>query len=124
MSILNFFKKLSRSKTNSESEWLVKIDNDMILTKDYEGIERSFNYNEIKEIYIETNDTGPWLTDLWWRVISTNGTILSIPGGATGESEMLEEFQKLSNFDNEKFITAMSSTDNAKFICYESSNVA
>jgi len=118
MGIFSFFKKKEIENLSLESKWLVEINGTEIRTVDYEGIETKLKINDISQIIIETNDTGPWGTDIWWRILGQQG-LLSIPGGATGESEMLENFQKLPEFNNEELIKAMSSTNNAEFICWK-----
>ncbi len=120
MGIFSFFKKKEKDieKLNPESKWLVEINRTEIRTIDYEGLETKCKINDISQIIIETNDTGPWGTDIWWKILGKEG-FLSIPGGATGESEMLENFQKFPGFNNEELIKAMSSTDNAEFICWK-----
>lgn len=72
----------------------------------------------MNKIIIETNDTGPWGTDVWWRILSKDG-LLSFPGGANGETIILDIFQCFPNFDNKEFIKAMGSVDNAEFIVWK-----
>lgn len=119
MGIFSFFKKKSYPENLSpESKWLVEINEIEIRTIDYDGLETKLQVSDISQIIIETNDSGPWETDVWWRVLGKE-IILSIPGGATGESKMLECFQKFPEFNNEELIKAMSSTANAKFSCWK-----
>jgi hypothetical protein len=120
MSIFSLFgKNKKESKTPfSESQWIVEIQNSTIKTIDYEGHENTIEISEIDSIVVETNDTGPWGTEVCWNIIGNNNTLF-VPGGTTGETEMLEYFQTLQNFNNEEFIDAMCSADNAKFICWE-----
>ncbi len=120
MGIFSFFKKKKSevNKISPESKWIVQIVGTTIKTVDYDGIEKSFEIYGIQQIIIETNDSGPWGTDLWWRIFGKDG-LLSVPGGATGESEMLENFQRFPNFDNAELIKSMSSTDNAEFVVWQ-----
>jgi hypothetical protein len=119
MQLLSFFtiKKGNTEKLNPESKWVVGFVDGKIRTLDYEGVEKMLDINEIEQIIIETNDSGPWGTDIWWKIIGNKDLIL-VPGGATGESEMLDAFQKFSNFNNKEFIKAMSSVENAQFLCW------
>ena len=120
MGIFSFFKKSKENKGNlePESKWKVEFNGTTIKTTNYDGIESLIEISGIHQILIETNDSGPWGTDVWWRILSKNGT-LSVPGGATGESEMLENFQRFPNFNNGQLIKAMSSTENAEFIVWK-----
>tara|TARA_B110000967_G_C18751764_1_gene493190 strand:+ start:565 stop:927 length:363 start_codon:yes stop_codon:yes gene_type:complete len=118
MGIFSFFKKKEIKSLSPESKWLVEVNGTEIKTVDYDGLETRIKINEISQIIIETNDSGPWGTDIWWRILGKQG-LLAIPGGATGESEMLECFQKFPKFNNEELIKAMSSTNNAEFVCWK-----
>lgn len=120
MGLFSFFKKKKKDikNLNFESKWFVEINGDEIRTLNSEGIESTIKTSDIRQILIETNDSGPWRTDIWWRIIGKE-ELLSIPSGARGESELLEHFQKLPKFNNEEFVKAMCSTDNALFICWE-----
>ena len=119
MGIFSFFKKKQSNtgKLSPESKWIVELTGSVLKTVDYEGLEKSIEVTKIEQIIVETNDSGPWGTDVWWRILTKEG-LLSVPGGATGESEMLKNFQAFQEFDNEELINAMSSTDNAEFVVW------
>jgi hypothetical protein len=56
---------------------------------------------------------------VWWLLSGVNGASgCVIPQGATGEQALLAKLQSLPGFDNEQLITAMSCTDNQKFLCW------
>ena len=120
MGIFSFFKKKKNvnEKLTPESKWIVEINGSKIKTIDYDGIEKSLDMHKIDQIIIETNDSGPWGTDVWWRILGRDG-LLSYPGGATGESKMLKNFERLPNFNHGKLIRAMNSTDNAEFVIWK-----
>ena len=119
MRIFSLFKnkKENDNKLLPESKWVVEIIGSSIKAFDYDGNEKSLELNEVNQIIIETNDSGPLGTDVWWKISGKDNSLL-VPGGATGETEMLEKFQTFKNFDNEILINAMSSIDNAKFIVW------
>ncbi|MCL6267188.1 hypothetical protein [Flagellimonas myxillae] len=120
MGLFSFFRKRKKEegKLQPESKWKVEFKGSTITTTDYDGNEHSIALRVIHQIIIETNDSGPWGTDIWWRILSDDG-ILSVPGGATGEMEMLKNFQRFPNFDNEQLINAMGSTENAEFVVWK-----
>jgi hypothetical protein len=71
----------------------------------------------------ETNDSGPWGADVWWILVGNapeSGCVY--PNGATGEQEALEALQRLPGFDNGQFIEAMTSTENARFVCWQATS--
>ena len=119
MRIFSLFKNKEENdkKLLPESKWVVEIIGSSIKSLDYDGNEKSLELNEINQIIIETNDSGPLGTDVWWKILGKDNSLF-VPGGATGEIEMLEKFQTLKKFDNEILINAMSSIDNAKFIVW------
>lgn len=108
----------SQQELNPESKWIVKVTDEMVSTIDFEKLNNSIMISEIDDVTIFTNDSGPVGIDLWWR-LSGNGKLLFVPGGATGEQEMLHRLQKLSDFNNEELIRAMGSTDNAEFLIWK-----
>ena len=103
---------------NPESRWIVSISEECVTTIDFQKLPNSIMITEIENITIFTNDEGPVGIDFWWR-LSGNGKLVFIPGGATGEREMLHRLQKLSNFNNEELIKATGSTDNAEFLIWK-----
>jgi hypothetical protein len=117
MSFLSFIKSqfLNKTKSNYESNWIVKLSKNKIFSIDYDGLEEELSFNEIDKIIIETNDSGPWNSDVLWKIYSKD-KLLIVPLGCSGESLMLEKFQSFLDFDNEKFIEAMTSTENNTFL--------
>jgi hypothetical protein len=119
MGIFNIFKKDKKRKMiHPELRWGVNVENEIINLKDPDGKLKSTKINEIEEIKIITTDQGPFLPDVWWKLISRDTTFL-FPQGALGERKFLDEVQKLPEFDNETFIKAMVSADNNEFICWK-----
>jgi hypothetical protein len=75
--------------------------------------------DDLVEVAIETNASGPWGADVWWRLRSRNPESECVfPGGATGEPAVVAWVQQLPNFDNSAFIQAMGSTSEARFVCW------
>ena len=102
-----------------ETEVNVSFDDEWIVIQRPDGTVEKVRWIDLKAIIIETTDDGPFGPDLFWVLVGENDTGCVFPGGATGESEILEEMQKrLKGFDNEKFIEAMSSIQNNKFLLW------
>jgi hypothetical protein len=74
--------------------------------------------DRLKEVSIVTNDCGPAGSDVWWLLVGSPTEGCAFPGGASGEQEVLRFVQQLPGFDNGRFIEAMGSTSNAKFVCW------
>lgn len=119
MGLFSFFKKSKKEPDTPlfEGAWQVIIKDGLITSINYNQVSVSIAISSISKVSIATNDSGPWNTDLWW-IISDGNQELQIPGGATGEDELLVALQQLEGFDNEQLIKAMSSVENAHFICY------
>lgn len=74
---------------------------------------------DLREVAIVTNDSGPIGVDVWWMLAGKQASSgCAFPGGATGEQEVLQFVQQLPGFNNKRFVEAMGSTSNAKFVCW------
>ncbi len=101
-----------------ESDWFVTVTDSSIDTIDPKKVSDSILISEMEDVLIATNDSGPTGIDLWW-ILRGNGKVVIVPGGATGEKEMLNKLQQLPGFNNTEVIKAMGSTDNAEFILWK-----
>lgn len=97
-----------------EGKWEVICGQDRFTSIDYNRKEVAVMLSEILAISIETNDKGPFETDVWWQIRTGTG-ILSIPGVATGEAGLLKLLGTLEGFSHEAVIEAMGSTANRTF---------
>ncbi len=106
-----------------EAQCLVEIDDVGISCKYPGGEEPRISWDELAAVNIRTNDSGPWGTDVFWGFHGRDGKAkLVIPGGATGEGEMLEALQRLPGFDDAAVIKAMGCTSNNWFECWRRQN--
>ena len=119
MSFLSFIKIkfLNKKTSNYESNWTVKSTKEKLVSIDYDGLEEELSFDDIDKIIVETNNSGPWNSDVLWKIYY-NDKLLIVPLGCSGESIMLEKFQLFPDFDNEKFIEAMTSTENNTFLVW------
>jgi len=109
----------SESKLLPESKFIVEVTETGIINHRPEGKTEAVLFSDLAAVIIETNDTGPWGSDVWWLLLGKDlqsGCVY--PGGATGEREALIALQHLPGFDNEALIQAMGSCNNAKFLCW------
>ncbi len=77
-------------------------------------------FADLRAVIIETNDKGPFAADVLWILVGDrpeSGCVY--PQGATGEHDAVKALQKLPGFDNGQLIQAMTSTDNARFLCWQ-----
>lgn len=70
---------------------------------------------ELGAVYVETNDSGPWGSDVWWLLNDKSGdTRVAFPQLATGENSALERLRLLPGFE----VRGMNSAENARFLCW------
>ena len=112
--------KTDTPKLMPESKFVVTVTETEIINQRPDGKVERVALANLKAVIIETNDSGPWSTDVWWMLIgSTPGSGCILPLGCTGEKEMLTALQNLPGFDNEIFMRAMTSTTNQRFLCWK-----
>ena len=70
--------------------------------------------DDVDRVAIETDDTGPWGSDVRWVIVAGDALVV-IPLGATGEAALLDWVQSLPGVDNEAIIEAMGSTSIGRF---------
>lgn len=113
--MFGWFKKRS-TKLEPEARWNVVLDADSIRVVDIDGSERSVRKADLAGVAIETNDSGPWGTDVWWLMFGSDGELAcAYPQGATGEQAALEYLIALAGFDHSEMMKAMSSVENSMF---------
>jgi hypothetical protein len=105
-----------------ERQVVVHFDDTGILAAYPNGSLQIISWPEVECVAIETNDSGPWGTDVWW-LIEGREKRCAYPGGATGEQEALAEYPKrFPGFRDLAVIEAMGCTSNARFVCWQRSN--
>ena len=82
------------------------------------GLVESVPWDELRAVIIETNDTGPFGTDVFWIFVGDNGGAV-VPMGAYGDHLLLQRLQQLEGFDNEAVIAAMQCHEDRRFLCWE-----
>lgn len=98
---------------------VVAVDRDQVVVRAPQLPEARIALADLREVVVETNDSGPSGADVWWRLYGPEpAPRCSWPGGATGEAAVLERLQALPGFDNDAMIEAMGSTSNRRFTVY------
>ena len=102
-----------------ERKVIISTDDSRISVVYPDGRIESIAWAEVNCVAIETNDSGPWGTDVWWLFEGPSGRC-AYPQGATGDPETLQLLPtKFPGFKDEVVIEAMGSTSNHRFICWE-----
>jgi hypothetical protein len=101
---------------NPEAHWTVTTLDDRVDVVDPKGEASSVAFADLRGVMIETNDTGPVGTDVWWLLFGADDQLAcAFPQGATGEKEAVNRLTAFPDFDHEAMIMAMGSTSNAVF---------
>lgn len=117
-------KKKPVSQLNPESLWTVTSDDGAYQVVTPEGDIQRLAATDLSGVAVETNDTGPWGADVWWLLFgSQDKLICSFPQGATGEQPMINRLMTLPGFDHDAMVRAMSSTGNANFPVWRSTDL-
>lgn len=82
------------------------------------GKTETVRWADLHTVSVLTTSDGPWRDDLYFVLEASTGGC-AVPQTARGASELLGRLQELPDFDNETFITALGSTHDARFVCWQ-----
>jgi hypothetical protein len=116
---LNSIIKKPDGRLHPESDFRVTMDAVHIVCRDPQGSEARLAWDDLEEVIVETNDTGPWGMDVLWVLRGRDGKALTIPHGASGDKELFEQLHKLPEFSHAQVIEAMACADNRQFLCWQ-----
>lgn len=78
------------------------------------------HWNDLDTIRIISTEEGPFNDDIFWLFTDSAGKNgCAVPNYADGFAELLQHIQTFPNFDNEKVVQAMGSTEEAVWIIWE-----
>jgi hypothetical protein len=92
---------------------------------DDEGVRRELGngkveqvaWDDLLEVGVLTTSDGPFAEDVFFVLIGRDGGCV-VPHGAPESTALLARLQRLPGFDNEVLIRAMTSTEDARFVCW------
>ena len=115
-----FMRNRSGKALLPESKFVVTVLDDAVEVRRPDGSSDRVDFNDLASIYVVTTSEGPWSPDVWWVLTTADekGGVL-FPSGATGEDHAMKFMQDLEGFDNEAAVTAMGSTADCKFLCWQ-----
>jgi hypothetical protein len=103
---------------SSEPLTEVVITQDKISCTRPNGDIEQVQWDDLERVEVLTTDAGPAVTDVYFILVGSD-TECIIPMGSAGDEHLLEKLQTLPGFDNETYIKAMSSTEDARFLCWQ-----
>jgi len=112
----------ANSEFNPSGPWLDEITERGFLLRTRYARAEIRDPKLIKRITIVTNDQGPFREDIFWKFEHPDGDFYFPSAMDRGES-MLEFFQDLNGFDNEKVIEAMSCAENRAFVVWDRNDI-
>lgn len=110
--------KNRRAPYNPEAEFVVEVDDRLVRCTRPNGEVEQVDWEDLRAVILETNDTGPIGMDVLWILVGTDSGCV-IPQGARGEDALIRALQRLPGFDNEAMIRASTSVENRQFLCWE-----
>lgn len=80
-------------------------------------------WDELRRVEIVTTSDGPAMDDVFWLLEGTGNAGVVVPSEQVPQG-MTERLQELPGFDNGEVIRAMSSTTDARFLCWDATGDA
>ena len=97
-----------------EERYIVSVSGDEVRCVWPDGDSQAVNLKRLRDVYVETNDSGPWGLDVWFVLRDDLGQQCAYPLGAAGEAAVLDRLCALPGFR----LDGMDSTANARFLCW------
>ncbi|MBR8388959.1 MULTISPECIES: hypothetical protein [Burkholderia] len=109
----------ARSSTR-QNGWTVAATDTRIEATDGTGAMRGIALSDLGAIVIETNDQGPFASDVWWILFETNRQFAcAFPQDAEGAKAAIDRLLDLPGIDHRKVVDAQTSIQNATFPIWE-----
>ena len=83
-----------------------------------DGTEESVSWGQLAEVAIRTTPDGPWQEDVFFLLMRQGGGGCAVPAGHPSADELMSRLQALPEFDNDAFVEAMTSTEDALFVVW------
>lgn len=103
------------TRKRPEQHFNVTVEGDEIRCRWPSGETQSVALSRLRDVHIETNDSGPWGMDVWWILTEDSGRECAFPQMAPGEAVALDRLRELPGFQ----VNGMNSTANARFLCWK-----
>jgi hypothetical protein len=105
-----------RSRPRLQRMPQVQLSEEGVSTVDGAGKRTHLAWSHLTEVGILTTSDGPWTEDVYVVLKDDGGQSCLVPHARA--SELLKRLLRLPGFDHEKFIAAMGSTSEARFVCW------
>ena len=99
-----------------ESEYRISVSDGQIIVLDPSGRVSKIDIDQLEEVYVETNDSGPSGIDVWFVLVDADGKDRCIfPLGCTNQDAALDLLNRLEGFE----IRGMNSVANMRHRCWQ-----
>lgn len=116
--LINWCRARKEASFCPEKQIFVELNDQKLVASYPDGERFTVDLNNLSEIKIMTNDSGPWGADVWYSFSSLDSRCI-FPQGATGEEPIIDFLFNMEGFNESEFIKAMRSTSNSEFICWK-----
>ena len=100
--------------------WTITATDTQISAIDPQGAIRGIALSALGAVAIETNDQGPFVSDVWWMLFDTRKQLAcAFPQDAEGAKAAVDRLLDLPGIDHRKVIDAQTSVQNAMFPIWE-----
>lgn len=96
----------------------IRIDEHGVRRELADGKVEQVAWDDLLEVSILTTADGPFAEDVFFVLVGPDGSGCVVPQSAPESGALLERVQRLPGFDNPAVIRAMSSVEEARFVCW------
>jgi hypothetical protein len=100
------------------SSLTIRVDDRGVSRRLANGTEEKVAWDDLAEVFVLTTGDGPFAEDVFFVLVGRDNTGCVVPQGSPESAPLLERLRRLPGFDNEAFIRAMGSTQEARFVCW------
>lgn len=87
-----------------------------------DGTEESVSWTDLSEVAIRTTPEGPWKEDVFFLLMKDGGGGCAVPAGHPSADELMSRLQSMTDFDNDAFVEAMTTTEDGLFVVWQRPN--
>jgi hypothetical protein len=110
--------RLQNNHIHNVEEPAISVDEVGVRRQHNDGVIEQVTWDELEEVVIKTTAAGPYFEDFLFILCGQNRSECVVPLGQARSTDLLERLQSLPGFDNEKFIQATASVEEAQFVCW------
>jgi hypothetical protein len=114
--VLEWLKAIFRPRSPEQGARVV-VDRDGVRFTHPDGRVDAVTWSALQLAGVETTDTGPFVEDVYFYLEGPDHGF-HIPQAAEGVDELVRRLTALPGFDSDTWAAAMSSTENARFVCW------